>query len=133
MNEHHRWNHAPDPYVELHTIGTIEEVYDAATVRKMASSNNINSELSDKLARNPGLTYAKVAIPSGGSLYLPFHGSTSELYATHGNAGSLKGKTVRISYRNLDIRSGTFKPVSGYSLPLGLEQVTAVLDLLGII
>lgn len=129
MDAEYRRNVAPDPYATLESRCRIIEVYDPDRLNAADGGASIPRELVGLIVNRPGFVFAKIELPDGETMFLPFREPEDQLFATYGNSTQLEGRQATIYFRNLDIQSGFLVPQRYESRFLSLEQLASVLDL----
>lgn len=84
------------------TTGVLLEVYDQEKLEQIVPTQ----ALAARLARSPGLLFAKVLLTNGKTYVLPFDDAEDFIYLTYGNAFLLEGRTVRVSWKGMSIENG---------------------------
>lgn len=94
---------APDPFAVMQAPCIISKLYDAESI----SEEGVSVELGVLLASRPGWLFARVTMPSGQSLILPFKDPEELIYTVYGNSVQLEGRAATVCYSNNNIQNGS--------------------------
>lgn len=132
MNENHRLDTAPSPYTKHEAPCFILEVYDPDKIEEFVERGEFPQNLASVLDGPEDKMYARVRTASGGEITIPIEGSVEEVLMLHGNAKNLVDRLGKITFRNMDLESGTLSIPPRKNRATTLDKLGQCANLIGV-
>jgi hypothetical protein len=107
----------PDAWTSNVTRGIITAVYD----RFSREEGDTPGEIASRLAKNPGMIFARILFLDGSIYFLPLAISADERHLLYGNSANMVGRPVEVEYRDQDLYNGKVY-LTADDLNLGIRE-----------